>query len=169
MATAILNKANKGISHFAKEFATPGHFGGGNTISALKKIIIITTDKKSVQHSEQILKDLLEFIETLPTQDKDVKGGSLKKNLDKTNNNIQFVNSILNDINKLIGDDNNIVVDDKNMKSFISNFKKIKDSLEYVSNYLSLTLEVHEVKKEYKNGKGNNYTIDELLELLKAA
>ena len=169
MAPAILNKTNKSIGHFAKQFDSVPKWQGSKPISVLKKIIYITTDKESIQNTEAILKNVNQFIAVLPANDKDIKGSTLKKYLDHTNHNILVVHNILTDINKTIGNDDNITIDDDNIKLFISNFKEIKSQLEFVSNYLYLALEVHNSKKEYKKGEYTNYTLDELLEKMNAA
>lgn len=169
MPTATLNKVNQGLNHMVKQFTIPGSAYGGKSISVIKKVISVTTTKESVKASDAILSDLLEYIGIMPTKDSQINLGDLKKVIDKTNNNIQFVNIILTDIQNVVDVGGKIEVDDKNMLKFIYNFNEIKKYLEYVSDYLALVMQIQKAKVEIKKGKYIDYTLDELLVKLKAA
>ena len=49
---------------------------------------------------------------------------------------------------------------------FISNFKKAKDNLEYISDFLQIAHDVFNSKQAISEGKSKIYTIDELKTLL---
>jgi hypothetical protein len=167
MSTTVLNKVNHNLGQMAKKFSHP-YAGGVKSISTIKNLISLTTTKESVDASKEILSNVKGFIDVLPVNS--IKLAQLKKEIAQTNGNLQFVNAILTDINNVIDHEGaEIKVDDVNMKTFIKNFKEIKISLLYISDYLNLILDSHGWKAEIKAGQYVDYTLDELLEKIKAA
>lgn len=165
----VKTKVNKELGQMAKHFSHPS-YGGSKTVSSIKQFINYTTTTESVKFSKAILADITMFVKLLPTTNEDIHISSLKSYVIQTNNNIQFVNQIICDIKDNITDnEGKIEVDDKNMKEFIANFFKIEKTILYASDYLNLLLQVYNAKKEIKEGKYIDYTLDELLVKLKAA
>jgi hypothetical protein len=164
MSIATLQRANNRISHLARQFGGAYLGGGQKTISSIKKVIVITTNKASVKASRQILDDVKYFMDNLPEKAAEVKAAQIKTDLSKTNKNLKFITQIIDEIYSVIdGEGAQIEVDDKNMKTFISNITKTKEALHYGSDYLLLVQSVMTARKEIKEGKSKTYTIDEFL------
>lgn len=167
MATAVLNKVDKGISSIAKQFMNLP-YGGGTSFAAIKQFIFITTDKKSVNVSKAILNNLKQFLHQLPTTDQQIKYSELNQNIIKTNHNIGFIEKVLADIDHFmyIGGAK-VNADDQNMNTFLENIKKTKEGLQYCSDYLNLLKGVYKSKQQVKKSNTKTYTLQEVLNELK--
>lgn len=163
---ATLSNAQKGIGELAQQFFSPSHYGSKKTVSKLKQVLVVTTSKESMENSFEIVKDVENYIASLPVNQDNFNEDESKKQVAIINGNAQVLNDMLGDIQSAIFNDGaKIEIDDTNMITFLKNMKKALDGLNYCSDYLGLVLQVQNEKKSDK--KVTSFT--DLLNLISAA
>jgi len=137
-------------------------------VSTYKKVIALTTDKKSLKESEKLLKFLDEtIIKNLPTKKSDLDVDLIYGQLENTKDNQLKINKMFDTIDNLFDNQEEVTIDDDIMLLFLANMKKVQEKIAYIYDYLNLVLEVNEANNQsLKNGK--TYAFEELYELLKA-
>lgn len=165
MSTAVLNKVNSQLGSLAKQF--PIGLMGKPSFSKFSQVL--TTSKESVSIANEILENANGFIKKF-IKEKYVELGTITALKNQTKSNIAFASSILDKIKNLTNIEGaKIQVDDKDMLKFIASIQKLQTTLLYISDYLNFAMDVMKSKKQVKNGKVVKYTLDELLNKLKAA
>lgn len=163
MTTAIATKAFKSVGSLSS-FVPLNPY----KISTIKKVISFTTDKKSADSTDDLVKFLSKCKETLPTEYNPSLLKQIKHNLNFINKNLLHVNEILQFIDSVFDSNEDveteIKIDDKNMSKLLCNLKTAKDYMQYISDYLTLVIQVQKAKTD----KSKIYSIDEVLNYLKS-
>lgn len=156
----------KQLTNFAGLF----HFQQGKkSVSIIKEVIMVTTDEKNAANSQKMVELLTKLKNTLPFETQTQESSILKKQLDNTNENLIKINAFLEGIYNLFDGDAEVIIDEPNMQTVINNFKESKDILAYISEYLTLVLEINKAKIEIQSGNFTNFSLDSLSKLLEAA
>lgn len=143
-----------------------------NKISTLKQIIEFTTDEESSLESKEFLDFCILLKNDLAsTHESNIEEYSAKLAL--TKKIIGTVDSFLDLIKNVFEKDYSVptefIIDDPYMPVLMDNLNKGKDILHYISDYLSLSIDVQTAKDQFKNGEFEEYSISELIYLIKAA
>ncbi|MES1227011.1 MAG: hypothetical protein ABUT20_66675 [Bacteroidota bacterium] len=145
---------------------------GVNKVSTIKKVIELTTDKESADNTSELVAFVLEIKEALPTKFGEGEAALITKSIETINSILTTVNSALNVIDNVFDGEfyepTEIKIDDPNMKKLLCNLKEAKEVCQYVSDYLTLSLEILESKKEI-NKNPLIFTVELLAEKLNAA
>lgn len=162
MSTATLTKTNKAygaVSTLMGGFS----LSGDPTITNLKQVIKITTDKKSANDSGKLLTALTELRKSLPVNEvKDLK--ELERQQKLMTDNVVGINQVFEVINTLFENEKEVKIDDPNMQQLISNLHEAREIMLFVADYLKLVLDVDKVRKSLKT-----FTLEQLEETLVAA
>jgi hypothetical protein len=158
MASVIEYPGTNFLSSFTEKFSLPSH--GGKAVSTYKEVIKITTNKKTLKASSEILKDLKDTIEQLPIEEKNLDLEHLKFCLDTGKKNLLEFNKFFDTIDNLF-DIPNTQIDDPIMMELYSNMQTAKSELLYLIDYIQLVFEIQENKKSE-----SLYTLDQFLNLV---
>lgn len=162
MTTALATKAFKPVG------ALTGISGlDPKKLTTIIQIIEFSSDKKSVESTKGLVGFLLNCKKTLLVKDSEFKFEVVQKNLNGINKNLIDVDQSLNFIDGVFDENGlfpqEIIIDDPSVISVIKNLEESKKIMQYISDYLTLTLQIQKVKSDLKAGKGKTYTLDELL------
>ncbi len=159
----MMSKAYSDVGDIIGSFALPK----GKTISAIQKVISITTDKKSLGHSEDLLTNLSKIKKTyleVADKTKDVLKDTLneaEKNYTEIKHHLIMVNEFFETLNFLFDHaENEVCIDDEIMKSLISNMNLAKFELEYLSDFLECAMGVLKSKEAIATNFAYKYTYE---------
>jgi hypothetical protein len=160
MSTATLNKAVSKLTDYVSE---PG---AQKKMSTLIKVVCLSTDKGSVKDAKKLNAFLQDIIDNdLPTTDKKFNDSVVRKNLENMNENLQKINSLMDFVDKTFKNNDEVELDEPLMLDFLAIMEKIQKQMTFISDFLSLVLQVQNAKKSQKNKS----TFGELILKLKAA
>lgn len=148
MSAAAFNKSFQNVSKMAGFYDLPM---GKKSITAIRNVICLTTDAKSLNSSNKFVEYLFKVQDNLPTQDIDKKVIKiLDQALTSLNEALSKVNDLLNTVSNIFDNsgESDIEIDDQNMIQFLANMQKSQNLLIYVTDYLSFYIEVQNSKNE---------------------
>ena len=161
MTTAMATKAFKSVGQLSSFLPL-----NPKKITTIKKVISFTTDKKSADGTDGLIKFLSECLKNLPTKEGQLSIPKIKANLKEINRNLSKVKEAIKFIDVVFDGtedvETEIKIDDKNMIKLIANFNKAKDIMQHISDYLTLVLQVDKEKSEHSSKK-KLFSLDELV------
>ena len=155
MSTLTLDKAYTTIAQTMGKFSWD--IPSKKSVSAIQKVISITTDKNSLKSSKDLLEKVIKVQDSLLQK---IEAGTIEKHISTNNDNLTNINGFFDFFDNLFNDNNEdekIVIDDPKMIQFIDNMKKAKSVLEYISEYLECVKDVEKSKKAIKDGTAKKY------------
>lgn len=133
-------------------------------VSHLEKIGKFLTSKSTVVAADELDKVLMNLIKKLPKESFKSDEVNLYVELkSKLTQDFQTVQEMMHDVNK------NYQIDDDNTKKLLVILSdKILVKMEYIIDYLTLSLDTHQAKQKFSNGQFKIYSLDELCTKLSA-
>jgi hypothetical protein len=168
MTTALYQKTKKSLDQLVSPINSAN---GQNSVSNIKKIIVITTNKKSAKTSEKILKEIFEIQESmLKSKGKNKPTAKELTVMLKRNNKVlgtlnEFFATIKNIFDSNNDESTLIKVDEPNMLNMLANLQKVKSIMEYISEYIQFVVLIKKAESEPKK----KYSVEDLLQHIKAA
>lgn len=133
------------------------------------KVISVTTDKKSLKASKEIITFLnKKVIPNLPLKKSQLDVVFLTKQLDNIKENQLKINKMFDTISNLFDEGDEVNIDDDKMSQFLINMEKAKNILSYINDYITLAIKVHNADLSIQKSQ-KKYSADELIAFLKKA
>jgi hypothetical protein len=162
MSTTTLNNKFNEISKITEDFALSGSL---NKASTIVKIVSLTTNEESHKNSLKLVKALEELkqsiIYTTTSFDKELA----KETHNFVNEAVVNIKNFLEGISSVFDEAQEIEMDDQKVYDMLANMQKAEKILSYISDYLSLLMQVQNEKAVPKNKS----SFVDLITLLKAS
>jgi len=168
MTMETIDSTYQSIGMIADKFSFPK---STKSVTAYKKVIVVTTDPESNTASESLLNHLTDVCDRLPTLKNEIDEDTLSKWIENTEENLLKINKMFSTVENLFkseSDGQEVEIDDENMYHFLANMKKSQKCLQHISDHLILVQEVMAAEKELTE-KGSFMTAEELINSFKAA
>ena len=124
--------------------------------SYVKTTYYLSAENKTVKESNILIKELGKYIDSLPKDKID--------NLVKTKKDLKIINDTFKSLDDFLVHIKDFEIDESNAKKVIKNLTQSYEMLSYISDYLTLAIDVHEARINIKKSK--TYTAEELIKEL---